>query len=51
MQAGAAAIELNFHYHPGGARIPGRDVAQRRIDVLTRVKDAVSLPVAARNLA
>ena len=44
--AGAAAIELNIYYLPGDARISGRDVEQRHLDVLTRVKDAVSVPVA-----
>lgn len=45
-EAGAAAVELNVYYLPGDARISGRDVEQRHIDVLTRVKDAVSVPVA-----
>src|SRR6187200_223545 len=46
--AGAAAIELNIYYLPGDADISGRDVEQRHIDVLTRVKDAVSVPVAVK---
>ncbi len=46
--AGAAAIELNIYYLPGDPRISGRDVEQRHIDVLTRVKDAVDLPVAVK---
>jgi dihydroorotate dehydrogenase (fumarate) len=46
--AGAAAIELNIYYLPGDPRISGRDVEQRHIDVLTRVKDAVSVPVAVK---
>jgi dihydroorotate dehydrogenase (fumarate) len=46
--AGAAAIELNIYYLPGDTRISGRDVEQRHVDVLTRVKDAVSLPVAVK---
>jgi len=46
--AGAAAIELNVYYVPGDARISGRDVEQRHVDVLTRVKDAVTVPVAVK---
>jgi len=46
--AGAAAIELNIYYLPGDPRISGRDVEQRHIDVLSRVKDAVSVPVAVK---
>jgi dihydroorotate dehydrogenase (fumarate) len=46
--AGAAAIELNIYYLPGDPHIAGRDVEQRHIDVLTRVKDAVSVPVAVK---
>ena len=47
-EAGAAAIELNIYYLPGDPRISGRDVEQRHVDVLTRVKDAVSIPVAVK---
>jgi dihydroorotate dehydrogenase (fumarate) len=46
--AGAAAIELNIYYLPGNPRIPGTDVEQRHIDVLQRVKDAVTVPVAVK---
>jgi len=46
--AGAAAIELNIYYLPGSPQISGRDVEQRHVDVLTRVKDAVSVPVAVK---
>ncbi|HEY8645526.1 MAG TPA: dihydroorotate dehydrogenase-like protein [Gaiellaceae bacterium] len=46
--AGAAAIELNIYYLPGDAHISGRDVEQRYVDVLKRVKDAVSIPVAVK---
>jgi dihydroorotate dehydrogenase (fumarate) len=46
--AGAAAIELNVYYLPGDAHIAGRDVEQRHIDVLARVKDTVSVPVAVK---
>jgi dihydroorotate dehydrogenase (fumarate) len=46
--AGAAAIELNIYYVPGDPSTPGRDVEQRYVDVLERVKDAVSVPVAVK---
>ncbi len=46
--AGAAAIELNIYYLPGDARISGRDVEQRHVDVLTRIKEVVSVPVAVK---
>jgi dihydroorotate dehydrogenase (fumarate) len=44
--AGAAAIELNVYYLPGDPEISGRDVEERHLDVLDRVKAAVSVPVA-----
>src|SRR5260370_14780142 len=44
--AGAAAIELNIYYIPGDPHITGREVEQRHIDILCRVKDAVTVPVA-----
>src|ERR1022692_2231216 len=46
--AGAAAIELNIYFIPGDPRISGRDVEQRHIDILCRVKDAVTVPVAVK---
>jgi dihydroorotate dehydrogenase (fumarate) len=46
--AGAAAIELNVYYLPGDPRISGRDVEQRHVDILTRVKEAVTVPVAVK---
>ena len=46
--AGAAAIELNVYYLPGDPHIAGRDVEQRHVDILTRVKAAVSVPVAVK---
>ena len=45
---GATAIELNVYYLPGDPRISGRDVEERHLDVLARVKDAVSVPVAVK---
>ena len=46
--AGAAAIELNVYYLPGDAHTSGRDVEQRHLDILGRVKDAVTIPVAVK---
>jgi len=46
--SGAAAIELNIYYLPGDPHIPGRDVEQRHLDILARVKDAVTGPVAVK---
>jgi dihydroorotate dehydrogenase (fumarate) len=46
--AGAAGIELNIYYLPGDPHISGRDVEQRHIDILSRVKDAVTVPVAVK---
>ena len=47
-EAGAAAIELNIYYLPGDLRVSGREVEQRHVDVLERVKSAVSVPVAVK---
>jgi dihydroorotate dehydrogenase (fumarate) len=46
--AGAAAIELNIYYLPGAPEISGRDVEQRHVDVLERVKSAVTVPIAVK---
>lgn len=46
--AGASAIELNIYYLPGTLDISGRDVEQRHIDVVARVKAAVTVPVAVK---
>jgi dihydroorotate dehydrogenase (fumarate) len=46
--AGAAAIELNVYYLPGAAHVSGRDVEQRHVDILSRVKEAVEVPVAVK---
>ena len=45
---GAAAIELNIYYIPGNPHITGHEVEQRHIDILCRVKDAVTVPVAVK---
>jgi dihydroorotate dehydrogenase (fumarate) len=47
-ESGAAAIELNVYYLPGDPTISGRDVEQLHVDVLTRVKEAVEVPVAVK---
>ena len=46
--AGAAAIELNIYYLPGDPHTTGREVEQRHVDILQRVKDAVTVPVAVK---
>ena len=46
--AGAAAIELNIYYLPGDLRVEGREVEQRHVDIVARVKDAVTVPVAVK---
>jgi len=46
--AGAAAIELNIYYIPGDPHISGRVVEQRHVDILSRVKAAVTVPVAVK---
>jgi dihydroorotate dehydrogenase (fumarate) len=46
--AGAAAVELNIYYLPGSPTASGRDVEQRHVEVLQRVKAAVSIPVAVK---
>jgi dihydroorotate dehydrogenase (fumarate) len=45
-EVGAAAIELNTYFLPGDPHVTGRDVEQRHIEVLQRVKGAVTVPVA-----
>jgi dihydroorotate dehydrogenase (fumarate) len=54
-QAGAAAIELNIYYLPGDPPrsshspfLPGRDVEQRHVEILTTVKAVVKVPVAVK---
>jgi dihydroorotate dehydrogenase (fumarate) len=47
-EAGAGAVELNIYYLPGQPTTTGRDVEQRHLDVLARVKDAVTIPVAVK---
>ena len=47
-QAGAAAIELNIYHPIGNPILPGRDVEQRHLQVLTTAKAVVSVPVAVK---
>lgn len=47
-ECGAAAIELNIYYVPGGPNIGGRDVEERHLDILAGVKEAVTVPVAVK---
>jgi dihydroorotate dehydrogenase (fumarate) len=46
--AGAAAIELNIYYLPVDPHTTGREVDQRHLDILARVKAAVAVPVAVK---
>ena len=53
--AGAAAIELNIYYLPGvpspgspSPFIPGSEVEQRHVEILSTVKAVVSVPVAVK---
>jgi dihydroorotate dehydrogenase (fumarate) len=46
--SGAAAIELNIYALPGDSHICGRDVEQRHLDILARVRNAVTVPVAVK---
>jgi dihydroorotate dehydrogenase (fumarate) len=47
-QAGAAGIELNIYHPLGNPMLPGRDVEQRYIEILTTVKAVVTVPVAVK---
>ncbi len=46
--AGAAAIELNLYPAFGNPFLPGRDIEQRQIEILTTVKAVVRVPVAVK---
>jgi dihydroorotate dehydrogenase (fumarate) len=46
--AGAAAIEVNVYFLPGDPETSGREVEQRHVDVLERVKASVTVPVAVK---
>jgi len=47
-RAGAAAIELNIYPPLGGPMLPGRDIEQRHLEILTTVKAVVKVPVAVK---
>jgi dihydroorotate dehydrogenase (fumarate) len=47
-EAGAKAIELNVYYLPTDLELTSEEVEQRYIDVLTSVKEAVTIPVAVK---
>jgi dihydroorotate dehydrogenase (fumarate) len=47
-QAGADALELNVYYIPGDPEMVAADVEQLVVDVLSAVKDNVSIPVAVK---
>ncbi len=46
--AGASAIELNIFHVPGDPRMAAREVEQRQLDVVARVRQAVSIPIAVK---
>lgn len=46
--AGASGIELNIYDVPGDVHVCGREVEQRHLDILTSVKESVSVPVAVK---
>ena len=46
--AGASALELNIFYIPADINITGREVEERYLQVVRRVKQAVSIPVAVK---
>ncbi|MDZ4264585.1 MAG: dihydroorotate dehydrogenase-like protein [Mycobacterium sp.] len=47
-ESGAAAVELNIYTLPGDPHISGAEVEQRHLDILARVKDVVTVPVAVK---
>lgn len=47
-ECGAAAVELNIYALPGESHISGAEVEQRHLDILARVKDVVTVPVAVK---
>lgn len=46
--AGAGAIELNVFFIPADVSLTGREVEERYVRVVRRVKDAVDIPVAVK---
>jgi len=47
-EAGADALELNTYYIATDAAEPGSDVEKRTLDIVTAVKEAVSIPIAVK---
>jgi dihydroorotate dehydrogenase (fumarate) len=47
-KAGAAGIELNIYFVPGDLDVTGQQVEDRHIEILSDVKQAVSIPVAVK---
>ncbi len=47
-EAGAAAIEVNIYYIASNPHLTGQEVEQRHVDILSQVKDVVSVPVAVK---
>lgn len=47
-EAGAAAIELNIYLVPGDVHLSGREIERRHLDILSRVKESVTVPVAVK---
>lgn len=46
--SGAAAVELNIYDRPGDPGVTGPEATRRHVEILDRVKDAVTVPVAVR---
>lgn len=46
--AGAYAIELNIYLVPGDVSTSGRDVEDRHVEILQRVREVVTIPVAVK---
>ncbi|MDQ7991904.1 MAG: dihydroorotate dehydrogenase-like protein [Propionicimonas sp.] len=47
-EAGAAALELNIYFVPGDIGLTGAAVEQRHVDIVSEVKQNVSIPVAVK---
>lgn len=46
--AGASALELNVYFIPADIALSGREVEQRYVDIVTAVREIVSIPVAVK---
>ncbi len=47
-EAGAAALELNIYFVPGDLHLTGDEVEQVHVDIVSAVKQAVTIPVAVK---